>query len=103
HFATLAELVNVNKDIFIPREVCLTLLEYKLYCEERGRTFNEHEAIKKSEMDHRYFKALKLAGAYAFIDGSPEITNEHIEYAVAMTEASGKAVDDLLTPELNHV
>ncbi|EPW9558162.1 primase C-terminal domain-containing protein [Acinetobacter baumannii] len=103
HFATLAELVNVNKDIFIPREVCLSLLEYKLYCEERGRAFNDHEAIKKSEMDHRYFKALKLAGAYAFIDGSPEITNEHVEYAVAMTEASGKAVEELLTPERNHV
>lgn len=101
-FASLAEMVNLNKAIHIPRDVCLTLIEYKLHCEERGRLLNEHEAIRKSEMDHRYFKALKLAGAYAFIDGSPEITNEHIEYAVAMTEASGAAIEELLTPERNY-
>lgn len=103
HFASLAEMVNVNKRIFIHRDVCLELLKYKLYCEERGRLFNEHETIKKSEMDHRYFKALKVAGAYAFIDGSPEITEEHIEYAIALAEASGEAVADLLTPERSHV
>lgn len=103
HFATLAEMVNVNKQIVIPRDVCLLLLEYKLHCEARARDFNEHEAIRKSEMDHRYFKALKLAGAYAFIDGSPEITEEHVEYALAMTEASGQAVEELLTPERPYI
>lgn len=102
-FAMLAEMINMGKKIIIPKDVCLTLLEYKLKCEERGRAFNEHETIRKSEMDHRYFKCLKLAGAYAFIDGSPEITHEHIEYAIALAESSGDAVAELLTPERNHV
>lgn len=102
-FAALAEMVNMNKQILIPKDVCLTLVEYKLYCEERGRQFDEHATIQKSEMDHRYFKALKLAGAYAFIDGAPEITQEHAEYAIALAEASGLAVAELLTPERNHV
>lgn len=99
----LAESINVNKMIRLPKDVCLTLLEYKLHCEERSRKFNEHDAIRKSEMDHRYFKALKLAGAYAFVDGAPEITERTLEHAIKLVEDSGDACNQLLTPEKNYV
>ena len=29
--------------------------------------YPEHEEIKEAEISHRYFKALKLAGAYALV------------------------------------
>lgn len=100
---TLADMVNMGKNIHLPKDVCLDLLEYKLLCESRSRAFNEYEAIRKSEMDHRYFKALKLAGAYAFIDESPEITQMHLEHAIKLVEDSGKACEDLLNPEKGYV
>ncbi|HCJ6328424.1 DUF3987 domain-containing protein [Acinetobacter baumannii] len=103
HFEALADMVNINKQIRLPKDVCLLLLEYKLLCEQKSRDLNEAEAIRKSEMDHRYFKALKLAGAYAFIDMSPEITQSHLENAIKLVEESGKACEELLTPERNYV
>lgn len=99
----LADMVNINKRITLPKDVCLVLLEYKLFCEQRSRQFSPHESIRKMEMDHRYFKALKLAGAYAFVDESPEISMEHLENAMKLTEDSGAACETLLTPEKNYV
>jgi hypothetical protein len=42
-------------------------------------------------MMHRYYKALKLAGAYAFADDSLEITKDHLDYAISVVEDSGEA------------
>ncbi|WP_171194809.1 DUF3987 domain-containing protein [Acinetobacter sp. A47] len=102
-FEQLADMVNIGKNIRLPKPVCLVLLEYKLQCEKLSRTLSEAEAIRKSEMDHRYFKVLKLAGAYAFMDMSPEITMGHLENAIKLVEASGKACEELLRPERNYV
>lgn len=99
----LADRVNVNKIIQLPRDIALYLIEYKLDCEKRGSQLNENEAIHKSELEHRYFKVLKLAGAYAFIDGSPEITQEHVENAIKLAEESGQAFNQLMTPERPYV
>ena len=95
----LADPINVNKTIALSQENAKYLIEYRLDCERRAEAFNETETIAKSEMEHRYFKALKLAGAYAFYDGSPEITQEHLEHAIKLAEDSGAAFSQLLTPE----
>ncbi|MBE0975153.1 DUF3987 domain-containing protein, partial [Escherichia coli] len=58
----------------------------------------EAEEIRKSELEHRYFKVLKLAGAYAFVDTSDEITTDHIEAAIKLVEDSGEAFAKLMTP-----
>lgn len=102
-FETLADMVNIRKNIRLPKDVCLVLLEYKLFCERRSRNLSEHDTIRKAELEHRYFKALKLAGAYAFIDESPEITIDHLENSMKLTEDSGEACGHLLTPEKNYV
>lgn len=99
----LADMVNVNKVIQLPEASALYLIEYKIECEKRGSQFNENETIKRSEMEHRYFKVLKLAGAYAFIDGSPDITVEHLEHAIKLAEESGKAFVQLMTPERPYI
>lgn len=72
-------------------------------CEAIANALPEHEEIKKAEITHRYFKALKLAGAYAYIDGSTELTEDHLYYAIKLAEESGKAFHQILTRERPYV
>lgn len=99
----LADVANIRKKIFLPEDVCLELLRYRLMCEERGREYSEHESIKKGEMDNRFFKTLKLAAAYAFVDESAVITQDHLENAIKLVEESGEAFAKLMTPERPYV
>jgi len=99
----LADKVNFNKTIYMSDEVSIELLQYKLDCEEIGSALGEHESIRKAEVTHRYFKVLKLAGAYAFIDDSSEIEMYHLHAAMKLVEDSGKAFDKILTRERPYV
>jgi hypothetical protein len=93
----LADMVNVNKFLVISRETCILLNEYQLDCEERADKLPQHQEIQRSELANRNFKALKLAGAYAFIDDSPEVTADHIYSAIKLAEDSGEAFSQLLS------
>lgn len=95
----LADAVNMNKVILLPETSIEYLIEYRMDCEARSEQLLETANLAKSELDHRYFKVLKLAGAYAFVDGSPEITVDHLEYAIKLAEDSGEAFNQLITPE----
>jgi len=99
----LADIINVNKRLVISKETSLLLIEYKIKCEKDALKLTEYEEIKKAELSHRYFKALKLAGAYAFIDDSPELTEKHLYHAIKLAEASGDAFGRLLTRDRNYV
>lgn len=99
----LADIVNADKKLTMTEATSLTLLEYKLMCEERAEDLPEHEEIKKAEISHRYFKALKLAGAYAFIDGMNEVTEEHLYNAIKLAEESGTAFNNLLSRDKPYV
>ena len=103
HIGSLADPTNFNQDIAMSRDVSLLLIEYRLECEAKASLLPEHEEIRKAELSHRYFKAMKLAGTYAFIDGSPQITEEHLYNAIKLAEESGMALDKLLTRERNYV
>jgi hypothetical protein len=72
------------------------LIEYQMKCEEIADTLKEHQGIHKAELMHRYYKALKLSGAYAFADGSPNITRDHLDYAISVVEDSGEAFHNLM-------
>lgn len=103
HLGNLADIINVNKRLVMTKETSLLLIEYKLKCEKEANSYTEYEEIKKAEISHRYFKALKLAGAYAFIDDSPELTEKHLYYAIKLAEESGSAFSRLLTRDRNYV
>lgn len=92
----LANVVNIRKELTMSEATCLTLIQYRLDCEEAAHKLPEHMDIKKAELSHRYFKALKLAGAYAFVDGSDEVTEEHLYYAIKLAEDSGVAFDRIM-------
>jgi hypothetical protein len=92
----LADIINVNKRLIIQEATSLLLIEYKLLCEKAAAKLPDHEDMKKAELSHRYFKVLKLAGAYAFIDDSPEVTQGHIYNAIKLAEESGAAFQSML-------
>ena len=99
----LADIDNHNKVIDVPREVSITAIEYRVHCEKLARTMGAHEGIAKAEMSHRYFKVLKLAGAYAFLDGASVMTEDHFYYAVAMAEESGRAFKKIMHRDRPYV
>lgn len=102
-FEKLADIINANKRLAMSKETSLLLIEYHLKCEKEAARYPEHEEIRKAEISHRYFKALKLAGAYAFIEDSSELTTEHLYQAIKLAEESGEAFNQLLTRDRPYV
>ena len=102
-FGRLADMINANKRLVVTKEVSLLVIEYRLECERLAESLSEHDEMKKAELSHRYFKALKLAGAYAFIDESAEVTKEHLYNAIKLTEESGEAFERILARDRNYV
>ena len=102
-FAALAAEVNYGKKIQVSKDVSLLLIEYKLHCEDLADRMGEHAEMYKAELSHRYFKALKLAGGLAFIDGHGEITENNIYHAIAMAEESGRAFREMMNQDTNYV
>jgi hypothetical protein len=84
-------------------DVAIQLLTYKIECERHADTMADHEEIKKAELSHRYFKALKLAGALAFVDESTEVEMGHLLQAILLVEESGVAFQRILTREKTYV
>ena len=98
----LADPINFNSEIALLKPESLILLEYKQLCENRSRDMRDFEEIQKAEMSHRYFKALKLAGAYAFIDSSSTVTSGHLYSAFKLVEDSGEAFGKMLNRPRSH-
>jgi hypothetical protein len=99
----LSDIVNFSKELTMTKDVSLLTIKYKMHCEELSEAMGEHEEVKKAEMTHRFFKALKLAGTYAFIEGSHEVEEVHFYNAVKLVEESGEAFSAILTRERNYV
>ena len=102
HFQNLADPAYHNWRMTLPDDVAIELLDYRLDCERAARKLPEHDAIRKAEIAHRYFRVLKLAGAYAFVDTSTEITMAHLMSAMKLVEESGVAFHTILTREKSY-
>lgn len=94
---SLADIINANKKLMISRETCILLNEYQLSCEARANQLPDHQEVQKREISERNFKVLKLAGAYAFIDDSTQVTDAHVYNAIKLAEDSGEAFNLMLT------
>jgi hypothetical protein len=103
HFHQLADPGVFGWKMNVPDDVAVALVSYKIDCDKAADLMAEHEEIKKSELSHRYFKALKLAGAYAFVDQSTEIEMDHLLQAILLVEESGKAFQSILNREKAYV
>lgn len=103
HYESLADPAMYNWRMHVSDEVSIRLLTYKIECEKISDKLSEHEDIRKAELSHRYFKALKLAGAYAFNDNSTEVEMDHLMSAILLVEESGKSFQEILSREKTYV
>jgi hypothetical protein len=92
-----------HAEIQVPRDVAIRLIDYKLNCEKEAEKLSEYDEIKKAEQTHRYFKTLKLAGTYAVLEGATELNDTHLENAIALSELSGEAFNELQRREKPYV
>lgn len=99
HFFHLADPSKIDWQMTISDQTSINLIQYKSECERIADSLPEHEEIRKAELSHRYFKALKLAGALAFVEESSEVTNTHLYQAIKLVEESGEAFGSILTRE----
>lgn len=103
HFHKLADPAMYDFRMVVEDDVAIELLRYRIDCEKRADALPEHEEIRKAELGHRYFKALKLAGAYAFVDQSNEVEMGHLMSAIKLVEESGEAFKTILSREKAYV
>jgi len=99
----LADSINFNKTLGMDKNEEYLLLEYQMHCMDRANTISQYNFIERAEMEHRYFKTLKLAAVYAFIDSSSKITADHLYYAITIAEESGAGIGHLLNREMPYV
>lgn len=103
HFTTLADPSKHGWKMYVEDDVAIRLMEYRIACEKAADALPDHEEIQKAELSHRYFKALKLAGVYAFVDESSQVEMEHLMQAIKLTEESGLAFRQILSREKAYV
>lgn len=102
-FHRLADPAMFDWEMEVKDPVAIQLLTYKIACEQAAEKMSDHEEIRKAELSHRYFKALKLAGAYAFVDESTEVEMDHLMSAILLVEESGEAFQSILNREKTYV
>lgn len=102
-FNSLADISYYHQTITMDKDTALKLIQYRLDCEKRAESIPEHREAIKAELTHRYYKALKLAGAYAFVDKSKVITEYHVDCAIQLAEDSGKAFVNIMHREKPYV
>ena len=68
--ADLANPMLHNFEIEVPDDVGILLTEYELDCKTKSLEISEYEAVRRTELENRYWKVLKIAGIFAFFDQS---------------------------------
>lgn len=103
HFEQMADLSKLDWQIEVPRDVSIALIEYHSECKLKEKALPENETIQRTEMHHRHSKALKLAGAYAFIDEVSIMDMSHLASAIKLVEESGQSFQNLLSRETTYM
>lgn len=96
YFQELAAPDNTDSVIKVGYEIGIKLMMYKMSCEAIADKMPEQNEIHKAELNHRYFKVLKLMGAYAFVDRSTSVTEAQLYGAIKVVEDSGIAFNEIL-------
>jgi hypothetical protein len=102
HFATLADPTKLEWTIEVPDSVGVIMMTYQVECERAAKAISDHEPIRKAELTHRYWKAIKLAGALAFVEEELVMHEDHFLAAVKLVEESGEAFSSILRRERNY-
>jgi hypothetical protein len=103
HFHKLADPAMAGWKMMVEEPVGVKLIQYRLACEAAAAKMPDHEEVRKAELGHRYWKAIKLAGAFAFVDESMEIEMDHLLSAILLVEECGKSFEQILNREKAYV
>lgn len=102
-FERLADMAFIGTTILVEREQGILLISYKMDCEKLAATLPEQENVLKAELQHRYFKSLKIAGALAFKNGEPILTTNSLYAAIKVVEDSGECFKSLMNAPKPHI
>ena len=103
YFTSLAQESMYNFRIELQKKEAIQLLEYRIECEKKADELSQYAEIQKAELNHRYFKALKLAGTYAFIERANVISKDHLMQAIKLVEESGENFLKILNREKSYM
>ena len=103
YFTSLAQESMYNFRIELQKKEAIQLLEYRIECEKKADELSQYAEIQKAELNHRYFKALKLAGTYAFIERANVISSDHLMQAIKLVEESGENFLKILNREKSYM
>lgn len=98
----LADPINMDFKVKIPKSVLYEIERYRAYCEDISDSLKSSDSIRKAELDGRYFKTIRLAGVFAFLDSCGEMEISHWQSAVKIAEMSAKGFNDLLSRPPAH-
>lgn len=102
HLESLADPAYRNWTVDVPDDVAKEFLLYMKACQLRCELFPKDATIERAEMKHRYSKALKAAGAFAFLDEAQVMTMDHYYQAIKLAEESGAALKKMLARTPNY-
>jgi hypothetical protein len=102
-FEKYADKALIGSNIELTKEATLLLFDYQSLCLERTELFKKHESVKATEMEHRYFRVLKISGIYAALELSINVEKKHIEHAIKIVEESGEAFSLMLKKDKPYV
>ena len=103
YFTSLAQESMYNFRIELQKKEAIQLLKYRIECEKKADELSQYAEIQKAELNHRYFKALKLAGTYAFIERANVISSDHLMQAIKLVEESGENFLKILNREKSYM
>lgn len=93
----LADPVNHNFQVKVPDKVMEAILEYQIHCEDIMESYRSSDEIRRAEARGRYFKTIRLAGTFAFLDSNPTMTLDHWEAAMKVAEISASCFAEMLS------
>jgi len=100
----MADISFANKTLDMEPLVRKLFIEYETMCKAVVEDLPKADkASRGAEIQHRYFKAQKLAAAYSWIDGSNTVTEKNAYAAIKLTEESGEAFARIVKKDKKHV
>jgi hypothetical protein len=96
HFKGLCHPKNANVEIKLTDEANIALMVYSISNEEYVESNPKLQHSEKLEIENRNWKVMKLAGVFAFAEGSPELNKNHVEQAIYVAELSTEAFSRMM-------